>query len=113
VGKGRPRSLTAGGFPEQLVTWLKPKTCPAWLARKPWAALPAAWTLREGRDPSSAPGCRTRHITVVTPRLEAAGYRVAELAELYRRRWQVETSLAQLKTIMQMDVLRCKTDRGY
>ena len=39
-------------------------------------------------------------------------YRVADLAELYRQRWQVETSLAQLKTTMQMDVLHCKTVPG-
>jgi IS4 transposase len=30
---------------------------------------------------------------------------VADLAELYRRRWEVETSLAHVKTTMQMDVL--------
>jgi IS4 transposase len=29
----------------------------------------------------------------------------ADLAELYRRRWEVETSLAHVKTTMQMDVL--------
>jgi IS4 transposase len=38
---------------------------------------------------------------------------VADLAELYRQRWQVETSLAQLKTTMQMDVLHCKTGSCY
>ena len=39
-------------------------------------------------------------------------YCVADLAELYRQRWQVETSLAHLKTTMQMDVLHCKTVPG-
>jgi hypothetical protein len=29
-----------------------------------------------------------------------------------RRRWQVETALAHLKTTMQMDVLRCQTVAG-
>jgi Transposase DDE domain len=37
---------------------------------------------------------------------------VADLAELYRQRWQVETSLAHLKTTMRMDVLHCKTVPG-
>jgi heme exporter protein D len=37
---------------------------------------------------------------------------VADLADLYRQRWQVETSLAHLKTTMQMDVLHCKTVPG-
>jgi hypothetical protein len=48
----------------------------------------------------------------VTPLLDAEVYRVADLAELSRQRWQVETSLAQLKTTMQMDVLHGKTVPG-
>jgi hypothetical protein len=48
----------------------------------------------------------------VTTLLDAELYRVADLAELYRQRWQVETSLAQLKTTMKMDVLHCKTVPG-
>jgi Transposase DDE domain len=55
---------------------------------------------------------RTRQITLVTTLLDAEVYRVADLAELYRQRWQVETSLAHLKTTMQMDVLHCKTVSG-
>jgi hypothetical protein len=58
------------------------------------------------------PGFRTREITLVTTLLDAEVYRVADLAELYRRRWQLETALAQLKTIRQMDVLHCKTVPG-
>jgi hypothetical protein len=41
--------------------------------------------------------------------LDAAVYPVAELAELYRQRWQVETSLAQLNTTMQTEVLHGQT----
>jgi hypothetical protein len=37
---------------------------------------------------------------------------VADLAELYHQRWRVETSLAQLKTTMRMDVLHCQTVPG-
>ena len=37
---------------------------------------------------------------------------MADLAELYRQRWQVETALAQLKTTMQMDVLHGQTVPG-
>ena len=51
-------------------------------------------------------------MTLVTTLLDAEAYRVSALAELYRRRWQVETFLAQLKTGMQMDVLHCKTVSG-
>jgi hypothetical protein len=48
----------------------------------------------------------------VTTLLDGDIYHVADLAELYHQRWRVETSLAQLKTSMQMDVLHCKTVPG-
>jgi Transposase DDE domain len=112
--KGIPRSrwLKAFGVHDQLVAWLKPKTCPSWLTRETLAALPETLELREVRYRISTPGFRTRQITLVTTLLDAEIYRVADLAELYRQRWQVETALAQLKTRMQMDVLHCKTVPG-
>jgi Transposase DDE domain len=112
--KGIPRSrwLKALGVHDQLVTWLKPKTYPSWLTRETLAALPEALVLREVRYHRDTPGFRTRQITLVTTLLDAVVYRVADLAELYRLRWQVETSLAQLKTSMKMDVLHCQTTPG-
>jgi len=65
-----------------------------------------------GRDHLSTPGFRTCQITPVTTRLAAEVYRVADLAERYRRRWQVATSLAQFKTTMPMDVLHGQTVPG-
>jgi IS4 transposase len=114
VVKGVPRSrwLTALGHHDQLVAWLKPKTCPSWLTREALAALPETLELREVRYHIDRPGFRTRQITLVTTRLDAKIYRVADLAELYHQRWRVETSLAQLKTSMQMDVLHGKTVPG-
>jgi hypothetical protein len=112
--KGIPRSrwLKAVGVHDQLVTWLKPKTRPSWLSRETLAALPEALTLRGVRYHIGTPGFRTREITLATTLLDAEAYRVSELAELSRRRWQVATSLAQLKTGMQMEVLHCKTVAG-
>jgi hypothetical protein len=112
--KGIPRSrwLAALGVHDQLVAWLKPQTCPSWLTRETLAALPEALILREVRYGIGRPGFRTRQVTLVTTLLDAETYRVADLADLYRRRWQVESSLAHLKTTMQMDVLHCKTVPG-
>jgi hypothetical protein len=64
------------------------------------------------RDHIDPPGFRTRQITRVPTLLDAAISRVADLAELSHERWQVETSLAHLKTTMHMDVLQCKTVPG-
>jgi hypothetical protein len=112
--KGIPRSrwLRALGVHDQLVAWLKPKTCPAWLTRETLLALPDSLVLREVRYHLRTPGFRPRQITLVTTLLDPQVYSVADLAELYRRRWQVETALAHLKTTMQMDVLHCKTIPG-
>jgi hypothetical protein len=112
--KGVPRSrwLKALGVHDPRVTWLTPKTCPAWLAKEALAALPDVLMLREVRYQISTSGFRTREITLVTTLLDAEIYRVAALAELYRQRWQVETSLAHLKTTMHMDVLHCKSVSG-
>jgi DDE family transposase len=114
AAKGMPRSrwLTALGVHDQRVAWLKPKTCPSWLTREALAALPETLELREVRDHIDTPGFRTRQMTLVTTRLDAAISRVADLAELYHERWQVETSLAHLKTTMQMDVLHGQTVPG-
>jgi Transposase DDE domain len=76
------------------------------------AALPEALVLREVRYRIGTPGFRTRQVTLVTTLLDAEVYSVADLAELYRLRWQVEISLAQLKITMRMDVLHGKTVPG-
>jgi hypothetical protein len=86
------RWLKALGADDQLVVWLKPKTCPSGLARETLAALPETLVRREVRYPIDTPGFRTRQITLVTTLVDAEVYRVADLAELYRQRWQVEIS---------------------
>ena len=112
--KGVPRSrwLTGLGLQDQLVAWLKPTTCPSWLTRDALAALPDVLVRREVRYDVGTPGVRTRQITLVTTRLDAQIYRVADLAELYRQRWRVDTARAQLNTSLQMDVLHGQTVAG-
>jgi IS4 transposase len=68
--------------------------------------------LREVRYGIGRPGFRSREITLVTTRLDVAVYRVDDLAQLYQLRWQVETSLAHLKTVMQMEIWHGKTVPG-
>jgi hypothetical protein len=51
-------------------------------------------------------------MTLVTTLLSPEVYAVADLAELYRQRGQVETALAQLKTTMPMDVRHGQTVPG-
>jgi hypothetical protein len=52
------------------------------------------------------PGFRTKRLVLVTTLTDAAAVSGAELAGLYRRRWQAELHLRSLKRGLQMDVLR-------
>jgi len=48
----------------------------------------------------------------MTTLLDGDLYPWNELAELYQRRWSVETNFAHIKITMQMDVLHCRTVDG-
>jgi len=54
-------------------------------------------------------GYRTRKIILVTTLLDSEKYPPAALAQLYRRRWDMELSLRHIKTTLQMEHLSCKT----
>jgi hypothetical protein len=96
------------GPDDHLVRWSKPPR-PAWLTPAQYAALPDFLTLREVRVRVPQKGFRTRSLVVVTTLLDAQQYSAAEIAKLYRRRWQAELHLRSLKIVLQMDHLRCKT----
>jgi Transposase DDE domain len=109
--KGRPRSrwIRAFSTDDQRVAWFKPRTCPPWLSAEALEALPPSLVVRELRYDVTRRGFRSRQMTLVTTLLDAEGYPRADLAELYRTRWDAETHLAPLKTTMRMDVLHGQT----
>jgi hypothetical protein len=94
---------------ERLVEWAKPRNRPAYIDAKAWALLPEMLTLRLVRVIITEPGYRTRKVTLVTTLLDSKKYPPAALAQLYRRRWDMELSLRHLKTTLQMEHLSCKT----
>jgi len=96
------------GKDDHLVSWSKPQR-PKWMSKKEYATLPDELTLREVRVRVVQPGFRTRSLVVVTTLIDAAQYPPKEIAVLYRRRWDAELHLRSLKTVLQMDQLRCKT----
>jgi hypothetical protein len=87
-------------------------TKPRWMSVEEWLALPATLHVRELRYWTHERGFRTSEVTLVTTLLDAEVYSLDDLADLYGRRWGVETNFSYLKTTMQMDVLRCKTIEG-
>jgi putative transposase len=96
------------GKGDHLVCWPKPQRV-EWMTPTVYATLPGELMLREVRVHVTQKGFRTKELVVVTTLLDADEYPADEIAELYRRRWQAELNLRSLKTVMQMDHLRCRT----
>jgi hypothetical protein len=96
------------GHKDHIVTWKKPQR-PTWMSQEEYDGYPAFLTMREVYVVVHQKGFRTRNLVVATTLLDAQKYQAVEIAKLYRRRWQAELNLRSLKTVMQMDHLRCKT----
>ncbi len=99
------------GKNDRLVYWSKPQSRAAHsgLTRKLWETLTQTLCVREVRFNIEQKGHRTKEIIIVTTLLDPVEYPVEELAELYLKRWRIELWFDDIKTSMQMDVLRCKT----
>jgi IS4 transposase len=96
------------GPQDHVVEWIKPKR-PEWMSPEDYAAIPETLSIRELRCQMVRPGYRTRTITIATTLLDAQLFSKDEIAELYRLRWDAEINLRSLKTMMNMDVLRCQS----
>jgi hypothetical protein len=90
------------------VCWRRPPR-PDWMTEREYADIPERLKLRALRVDVRQRGFRTRRLVLVTTLTDAAAYLAADIADLYRRRWQAELNLRSLKTIMQMDILRGRT----
>jgi hypothetical protein len=112
--RGRPYSrwVRRLGKRDQVVEWYRPKSCPTWLTAEQFAALPMSLLVRELRYKITRRGYRTREVTLVTTLLDHKRYSAAELADLYRQRWRIETDFKHLKITLRMDVLKCRTVAG-
>jgi hypothetical protein len=96
------------GHKDHITTWKKPQR-PAWMSQTEYESYPAVLAIREVYVVVHQNGFRTRNLVVATTLLDAEKYQALEIAKLFRRRWQAELNLRSLKTVMQMDHLRCKT----
>jgi len=97
---------------DQVVEYAKPPQSPDWMDAATFATLPATMLVRELRYRTGVRGFRSHLIMLVTTLLDAERYPRTELAGLYRRRWEIETNFAHLKTTMNMDVLRSQSVPG-
>ncbi len=87
------------GAKDHVVVWVRPPR-PTWMDAATYALMPETQSLRE---------VRIGGLTLVTTLVDAGQVSKKELLTLYHARWQVELDLRSIKTVMQMDVLRCKS----
>ena len=96
------------GHYDHVVEWVRPRR-PEWMSIELYATIPATLLIREFRYRLVRPGYRKRTIMVATTLLNNEQYSVADISQLYRLRWDAEINLRSLKTMMNMDVLRCQS----
>ena len=94
---------------DRLVTWQKPTNKPANLSAQQWQQLPATLTVRRVRVRLTTRHSRCRTITLVTTLTDPKLWPVKLLVALYHRRWKIELYWDDIKTALQMDMLRCQT----
>jgi Transposase DDE domain len=87
------------GKRDHVVTWARPQR-PSWMDQATYAALPESIVMRE---------VRVAGLTLVTTLLNAVEVSKLELVDLYGKRWQIELDFRSIKTVMQMEILRCKS----
>jgi hypothetical protein len=108
----RPKDFRQGhylGPADRLITWRKPAQRVRTIAPKLWASLPGVLSLRMIRVRCGAKGFRTRELILVTTLLDPQKYPATEIAQLFLQRWNVELFFRDLKTILQMEHLRCQS----
>ena len=87
------------GKRDHVVNWTRPQR-PRWMDPSTYANTPESIMMRE---------VRVGDLTLVTTLLDAREVDKLELADLYGKRWQIELDFRSIKTVMQMEILRCKS----
>jgi hypothetical protein len=105
-GRRRLKRLGQGDW---LVAWKKGNNPSLWLPASVWALLPKEITVRIVRGSCYVKGFRVRRVTLVTTLLDAERYPAPEILQAYLRRWRLEMCLDDLKTTLEMEMLRSRS----
>ena len=115
---GRPKRQIDGrhrlkrlGHNDWLIEWKKGTKASPWLSLAQWLGLPQTFTLRAVKGSLYQKGHRVRQVTVVTTLLDPQLYPAQEILQAYLRRWRLEMCLDDIKTTLQMEMLRCHSPR--
>lgn len=87
------------GKRDHLVVWKRPAR-PPWMEPEVYARIPEELVLREAK---------VAQWVLVSTLIDAVQVSKAELNALYLQRWHIELDLRAIKTVMGMEILRCKS----
>lgn len=85
---------------DHIIEIAKPAQKPDWIDQARFDELPDTITIRE---------FKTKGKIMVTTMKDVKAYSKKSLYSLYKKRWEIETNLGQIKTILGMNILSCKT----
>jgi hypothetical protein len=105
-GRRRVKRL---GQDDWLMLWQRGPQPSPWLTLLEWAGLPASMTVRTIRGGCYVKGFRVRRVTLVTTLLDPDLYPAQEILQAYLRRWRLEMCLDDLKTTLEMEMLRSRS----
>jgi hypothetical protein len=88
------------GKKDHLIAIPKSKIKPDWMTQQAFEDAPDKITIRV---------LKVGQKTIITTMLSAADYPKKALAALYQKRWHVEIDFRNIKTILGMNILSCKT----
>ena len=100
--------LPKSGNCDLLITWKRPSRPPSAMSPQEFESLPESLAVRVVRMDISRRGFRAQTLTIITTLTDPA-ITAQELAALYLRRWEIELHFREIKILLNMDVLRCKT----
>ena len=85
---------------DHIIKIKKPDKKPDWIEQARFDELPGSIAIRE---------FRAKGKLLVTTMKDVKTYPKKSLYLLYKKRWEIETNLGQIKTILGMNILSCKT----
>jgi putative transposase len=96
------------GNRDHIVSWKKPVR-PKWMSPEVYASLPAEMQVRETHVSVGIPGFRVDSLVAVSSFLDDDLVEATDIADLYHQRWRAELHLREIKSYMELDVLRAVT----
>jgi len=102
----KPFSGRCNMIEEKIETLTRPRFDKSRFAREEWEQLPETIDVRIIRYQVNG---RNSELTIVTTLLDIEAYPAADVAELYRHRWECELDIRSIKSVMGMTWLSCHT----